>query len=80
MTYPFPTDIQEFVSEKMATGIYANEEELFRDAFRALGEEQDDLVAIREAIDDLASGDPGLPLDEAFDRVKLKASSQKQSS
>lgn len=50
MSYPFPADLQEFVRDQMATGRYQSEDELVREAFRALDEADSDLRAVREAI------------------------------
>jgi putative addiction module CopG family antidote len=54
----------------MATGAYTNEDDVLRDALRALRDEEDDLEAVRAAVTELQAGDPGTPLDEAFDIVR----------
>jgi Arc/MetJ-type ribon-helix-helix transcriptional regulator len=56
----------------MASGRYASEAELLREALRALAEGEQDLAAIEEAITELQAGDQGVPLDEAFDAVRAK--------
>ena len=51
MAYSFPKDLQDLVGERMRTGKYGSEEDLLRDALRALSEqEDDDVAAIEEAI------------------------------
>ena len=70
MTYAFPPDVEELVAGRMAAGGYATEDDVLRDALRALAEEEEDLAAVREAIAEYRAGDPGRPLDEAFDLVR----------
>lgn len=72
MTFPFPADLLEFVRDRMASGKYASEEELLRDAFQALAEEEEDVTAVREAVAQWQAGDPGVPLDEAVETVRRK--------
>ena len=50
----------------MSSGKYASEDELIRAALQALTEEEEDLEAIRESIDEWHSGYPGVSLEEAF--------------
>jgi putative addiction module CopG family antidote len=54
----------------MATGHYTTEDDVLRDALRALRDKEDDLEAVRAAVAELQAGDPGTPLDEAFDIVR----------
>jgi putative addiction module CopG family antidote len=70
MTYQFPSDVQQLVRERMASGKYASEDEMLREALQALAEEEQDLEAVREAMAEWRAGDAGLPLDEAFDSVR----------
>jgi Arc/MetJ-type ribon-helix-helix transcriptional regulator len=69
MSYPFPADLQQLIAEQMATGKYASEDVLLRNAVRALAEDEDDLEAIRVALAEIRAGDPGTPLVEAFEAV-----------
>jgi Arc/MetJ-type ribon-helix-helix transcriptional regulator len=64
--------LQQFVRDRMASGKYASEEELLRDAFLALAEEEEDLAAVREAVAQWRAGDPGVPLDDAVDTIRRK--------
>jgi putative addiction module CopG family antidote len=75
MSYPFPADLRELVAARMAAGGYRSEDDLLRDALRALSEEEQDLLAVREAVAELKAGDSGVPLAEAFAAVRLKHSS-----
>jgi len=56
----------------MSSGKYASEDELLRVALQALSEEEEDLAAVRESIDDWRAGDPGVPLDEAFAAIRSR--------
>jgi Arc/MetJ-type ribon-helix-helix transcriptional regulator len=70
MTYPFPPDVVALVQQQMATGRFASEDELLREALQALLDADDDYTAIQEALDELEQGDEGLPIDEAFEQIK----------
>lgn len=70
MQYAFPPDLQKLVEAQLATGIYSSEDDLLREALRALTEEDEDLAAVREAIAEWRAGDPGMPLNEAFDEIR----------
>ena len=73
MGYQFPADIQERIGARMASGEYRTEDDLLRDALLALDDRQEDLAAVREAIDDWRAGDEGVPLDDAFDSLRNHA-------
>ena len=72
MAFSFPPDLQEFVRERLASGKYASEEEILRDAFQALAEEEKDLDAVREALAEWQAGDPGVPLDDAIETIRTR--------
>ena len=72
MAFPFPPDLRQFVRDQMASGKYASEEELLRDAFSALAEEREDLAAVRDAVAQWQAGDPGVDLDEAVQTIRRK--------
>jgi Arc/MetJ-type ribon-helix-helix transcriptional regulator len=63
----------ELVAARLATGSYSTEDELLRDALRALDEEDEDLAAVNEAIAEWRAGDTGTPLDKAFDEIRSAA-------
>jgi len=66
MSHSISDDIARLIHERMATGRYASEDELLREALAALSVEEDDLQAIQAAIDELQAGDSGVPLAEAI--------------
>lgn len=70
MQYPLPPDVQDLIAAQLATGRYQNEDEVLREALRALQEASDDAKAVQDAIDAWKTGDDGLPLDQAFDLVR----------
>lgn len=72
MPFQLPPDVQRDVTDWIATGHYASEAEVLRAALRALSEEQSDLAAVREAMDDLQAGDPGMPVRESFEELRAK--------
>ena len=72
MLYSFPPDVQQLVRERMATGQYASEDDLLREALQALSAEEEDLRAIQEAVAELQAGDEGTPLDEAFASIRSR--------
>jgi Arc/MetJ-type ribon-helix-helix transcriptional regulator len=69
MAYAFPPDLDRLVSEKMATGLYASQEELLVDALHALDELDRRHRELREEVQRrVASAGQGLsaPLDVEF--------------
>ena len=72
MAYQFPPDVDELVKERMASGKYASEDELLREALQALSEAEEDLDAVREALTELEAGDEGVALDEAVESIRKK--------
>jgi putative addiction module CopG family antidote len=72
MSYALPPDVQQLVATQLATGGYRSEDEVLRDALRALSAEQDDLEAVQEAVAEWRAGDEGVPLDAAFAAIREK--------
>jgi Arc/MetJ-type ribon-helix-helix transcriptional regulator len=68
----FPPDIEALVQAQMASGNFHSQEELFRVALEQLAAQDEEVRAIDESIDLLESGDPGIPLDGAFDSLRAK--------
>lgn len=66
----FPPDVDEQVKCHLATGQYSSEDDVLRSALRALKRQEEDLVAIREALRDLDAGDRGTPFDEFVDEFR----------
>lgn len=56
MAYLFPPDVERLVHDEMTAGIYRTEDDLLRDAIRALREQREDLAAIRAGIADMEAG------------------------
>ncbi len=53
MPYQFPPDLERLVEEQMATGGYDTEDDVLRDALRALSLRNEEVAAIQECIDDM---------------------------
>lgn len=68
-----PPDVQQMVAAMLASGRYESEEEVLRNALRALVEQDEDLDAVREALSEWKDGDPGMPLAEAFEAIRSRA-------
>ena len=69
MPYSFPPDLQQFVNARLASGQYADVDELLRAAFRLLLEEEQEFPAVCEAVNRFKQGEPGTSLDEAINRI-----------
>lgn len=67
-----PTDVARLLSELMATGRYATEDDLLRAALEALGDEEGELEAIQAALVELDRGVPAIPAIEVFAKLRLK--------
>ena len=72
MPYAFPPDVKRLVESEMASGKYATEDDLLRDALDALSSESTEIEAIESAIAEWRAGDPGAPLADAFDDVRRR--------
>jgi Arc/MetJ-type ribon-helix-helix transcriptional regulator len=70
MPYSFPPEVQRLVETRMASGKYASEDELLRDALEALAAESEELQAIQDALAEWRGGDRGVPLKDGFDIVR----------
>jgi Arc/MetJ-type ribon-helix-helix transcriptional regulator len=73
MPYAFPPDVKRLVETRMASGNYASEDELLRDALEALSAESEELEAIQAAVSEWQAGDTGLPLADAFDEIRRQS-------
>jgi Arc/MetJ-type ribon-helix-helix transcriptional regulator len=56
MQYELPPDVEQQVRERMASGHYATEVDVLRDALAALKSRDEELTAIQEGIDDMEAG------------------------
>ena len=70
--YKFPAAVSHLIEKQLATGRYSSEDEILEAALQRLDEESDDWAAIKEAIDSLDAGEPGLSLMEAFNKVRKR--------
>ena len=72
MAFHYPPLVEQVIRQKMASGRYESEEQLLLQALDSLDEEEDDVKAIEEALESLDRGEPGVPLDEAFEKLRRK--------
>jgi len=56
MGYILPADIDQSIQSLLATGRYASEEEVLRDALSVLKKRDEDVAAIQAGIDDIQAG------------------------
>lgn len=70
MQYAFPPDLQQLMAIQLASGRYANEDDVLRHALHGLQEADDDVTAVQAAIDEWKNGDDGLPVADAFDEIR----------
>ncbi len=72
MVRNYRPDVESLIRLQMATGRYANEDDLLREALERLTEADADFHAIEEALDAMEAGDEGTSLDEAIAAIKAK--------
>jgi Arc/MetJ-type ribon-helix-helix transcriptional regulator len=69
MSDRFSPDVAALIQQQMATGRFASEDDLLREALERLAddaiEDDCDLAAILEGLDEVDRGVPGIPLEEA---------------
>jgi Arc/MetJ-type ribon-helix-helix transcriptional regulator len=70
MIRKIPEDVQAAIDAKVASGQYADEETVLREAMASLEEFDEDVAKVQFAIDKWLAGDEGLPIDEAFNVVR----------
>ena len=70
MSYQFPPDVDEQVKKQMATGEYASEDDVLREALRTLNQQRNDWEAIQAGLKTLDDGNTGVSLDDAFRQVR----------
>jgi putative addiction module CopG family antidote len=70
--YQFPPDLDGEIKERMKTGRYDSEDDVLREALRALKWRDDEVAAIQAGIDDMEAGrvKPLREFDEEFRRRK----------
>ena len=74
MIYRFPPDLEDEINERMASGQHASQDELLRDALRALRLQDSDVTAVKEAIADMEAGDRGIPFDQFVEEFRKQHS------
>lgn len=79
MPTQLPPDLQQDITAWVASGQYASEEDVLRDALRALANEQNDFEAVRQAIEEVEAGNPGMPVREAFEELRNKHGIRRES-
>jgi putative addiction module CopG family antidote len=79
MPIRLPPDVQQNLTDWVATGRYASEEAVLRDALRALADEQGDFDSVCQAINEVEAGDPGMPVREAFEELRHKYGIRRES-
>ena len=72
MIYQFSPDLEDEINERMASGQYASQDELLRDALRALRLQDADVTAVKQAIADMEAGDRGIPFDQFVEEFRAK--------
>ena len=70
MIRKIPDDVQAAIDAKVASGQYADEETVLREAMASLTEFDEDVARVQEAIAHWQAGDEGMPVDEAFEMVR----------
>jgi putative addiction module CopG family antidote len=72
MAHEFPPDVEEQLEERVASGRYPSKADVIREALLALKRQDDDLMAVRDAIADMEAGDRGQPFDEFVEEFRRK--------
>jgi putative addiction module CopG family antidote len=72
VSYEFPSDVRQMIADRMAAGAYGSEDDVLREALRALEHEENHLHLLQEAIEQWRAGDEGVPLAEAFHSIRAK--------
>jgi putative addiction module CopG family antidote len=56
MAYQIPVDVEEQIQEQLATGGYSSQDDVLREALRALRWRNQEVAAIQEGIEDMEAG------------------------
>jgi Arc/MetJ-type ribon-helix-helix transcriptional regulator len=82
MTRNLPADVETLIRQHMATGKYRTEGDLLREALVRLNEdavdEDEDMEAILEGLEEVDRGDPGMSVEETFRWILERHSSGSQ--
>jgi Arc/MetJ-type ribon-helix-helix transcriptional regulator len=71
MSYELPSDLEQQVRQWMATGQYASEADVLRDALAALRSRNGELAAIQAGLDDMEAGS-FRPFEEADAEIRRR--------
>jgi Arc/MetJ-type ribon-helix-helix transcriptional regulator len=71
MSYQFPPDVEELIKQHLASGAYASEDELLRDAIRALDQCEVDKIARWDQRNQLAIEQSNRGLSKPLDDEKI---------
>ncbi len=72
MIRKIPDDVQAAIDAKVASGQYADEETVLREALTSLDEFDEDVAKLQIAIRDWHSGEAGIPIDQATGLIRGK--------
>ena len=72
MIRKIPDDVQAAIDAKVASGQYADEKTVLREALASLDEFDEDVAKLQTAIHDWQSGDEGVPINQAVDLIRAK--------
>ncbi len=72
MIRKIPDDVQAEIDAKVASGQYADEESVLREAMASLKQFDENVADLQLAIDDWQAGDEGMPIDEAVELVRRR--------
>jgi Arc/MetJ-type ribon-helix-helix transcriptional regulator len=73
MAYHFPPDVERLVKDRMASGIYASEDEMLRDALEALEQLEQDRANRWEERNRLSAEQSARGLSKSLDDAKVLA-------
>jgi hypothetical protein len=74
MSQPLSVTVEQLIRNRMASGRYSSEEELLVAALQSLDEIDEEIQAVEEGLASVERGEQGVPLDEAFNRLRKKHS------
>lgn len=72
MIHRIPEDVQAAIDAKVASGQYADDETVLREALASLDDFDEDVAKLQTAINDWRSGDEGMPIDQAVQEIRNK--------
>lgn len=70
MSYEFPPYLKQLVDNHMSSGLYGSEDELLAAALESLVLDEEEVAAIQEGLDSYRAGTLGVPIDDAFERLR----------